>query len=79
MPETDDYEWTKEELAWLRRAERLYADKPKSFKVYTIDGDLTACKLGVPYAALSYHIASNGVVPGCVMTDVHDDEDFGRR
>lgn len=71
-------EWTKSERAWISRARRLFRDKPNTVLLYSTDGEISACKLGVMSYDLSTQIANGAAInSGCVLTDMHDDSGRG--
>lgn len=71
--------WTKEEETALRALRRalLKVKDCNQICLYVVDDWVTACKLGIPSDDLS-QVIGHGLNPGCVLTDMHDDEDFGR-
>lgn len=60
------------EERWLKRAEKLFKDKPDSLIVYVVDDVATVCKQGVSSSDFSQGIA-NELSPTNMLTDVHDD------
>lgn len=71
-------DWTKEEKAWISRAKRLFRDKPASVRLYSTDGEISACKLGVSSDDINTNVANGAAInSGCVLTDMHDREGYG--
>lgn len=71
-------EWAKAERAWISRAIRLFRDKPDAVRLYTTDGEISACKLGVGSDEINITISGGGAInSGAVLTDMHDDEEYG--
>ena len=70
-------EWTPEESRWMKRARKLFRDKPNTVRLYTTDGEITACKRGVPSNDLSEGIAENGIMACCYLNDHEDSFNMG--
>ena len=68
---------TKDESRWVKRAQKLFREKPCDLMLYTTDGEIVVCKLGVTSYDYAETIDRNGITPGCVLTDLHDDNDNG--
>lgn len=70
---------TNQEKQWIKEMDKLSKRRPKSLIAYTTDGDyLVICKRGVSSDDVS-EIVHLPVSAGCVLTDMHDDMDCGRR
>ena len=52
--------------------------KHKSLAIYVLDDMAIVCKLGVPSSEISETVG-RGLRPCCVLTDIHDDMDCGRK
>jgi|JI10StandDraft_1071094.scaffolds.fasta_scaffold88399_3 hypothetical protein len=66
-------EWTKEEARWLSRAQRLFRERPPNIRLYTTDGEISACKDGVPSDVLLETVApGDAIMAGCMLPDMHD-------
>lgn len=66
-------EWTSAEKKWLRAARKLLREKPEKIKIYTVDGEISACKLHVSSHDLCEAIAPRvAIYSGACITDIHD-------
>ena len=70
-------DWTKEERAWLWQFARLISRQPDDIVLCTTDGEITACKRGVPSREVHYPLPG-AIKGGLYLTDVHDDCDCNR-
>lgn len=69
--------WSDKEIKWLKRADRLFKDKPDAIMLYSCDGTITACKISESCRKTSYCIEKSNINCCCVISDVHDDMGFG--
>ena len=65
-------DWTPEEKRWLSRAKRLFREKPEGVCLYTADGEITACRLGVPSTVVCEDLSQGGTVMACCYTSDHE-------
>jgi hypothetical protein len=73
-----DEDWNSIEVRWIRRAKKLLREKPPSVLLYTLDGEIYACKDGVDSGDCIETVAPCGTIGvGCVITDIHDDSGHG--
>lgn len=80
FPHGEKY-WTANEERWIAKAQELLQRKPTTVKLYTIDGEIVACKRGVSSYDLCTMVAAAGIIDGgAMLTDIHDEiTDCGRR
>ncbi len=70
-------EFTKEEISAIRGVKRAFRKLPKTVKLYCTDTELSACKAGTPSEEEYMDILAHGINAGCVLTDMHDDNNNG--
>ena len=63
--------WTDKELKWIRRARRLFKEMPSDIRLYTTDGEITACKLGLS-SEINEALADGAVIMSCCYLSEHD-------
>ena len=66
-------DWTDEESQWIRKAIRLFRRKPPTVDLYTTDGEISACKRGVPSTSLWADVADSGSIMACGYLSDHED------
>jgi len=64
--------WTKDEMRWISRAKRLFKQKPAMLEMYTTDGEISICKIGISSEILNETISESGLHAGATMSDMHD-------
>lgn len=62
----------KTEEAWLRKLKKILASKPEKIILYSTDGDICACKMGVPSGDLARNIAYNIINATNMISDIHE-------
>ncbi|MDQ5987067.1 MAG: hypothetical protein CSYNP_02804 [Syntrophus sp. SKADARSKE-3] len=67
-------DWDANEDRWIKRARKLFREKPDTVLLYTVDGEITACRKGVPSNDLSETVSPMGTISvGAMLTDIHDE------
>lgn len=61
----------------IKRLKEAFDGMPKTLRIYAIDKNVCVCKKGISCDVFSEDVYNN-IDPGAVLSDVHDDMDFGR-
>lgn len=69
----EDNFFDKEEKTWMRKLEKLLANKPEKLRLYTTGGDICVCKIGISANDLCQNLADNIIESTVMITDAHDD------
>lgn len=67
---------TREERLAINRLKKALTTLPSSLIVYVIDDSAVVCKRGVPSEDIAEDVGRS-IRPGLVLTDIHDDMDYG--
>ncbi len=69
---------TKGEERWIRRLRKCLREKPPAIRLYTLDGEIVACKDRVSSYDYSETVFPTGIIgAGAMLTDLHDELNNG--
>lgn len=71
-------EFTSKETKWIKDADRLFKRIPRALRLYVCDSTIEVCKLGQPCDEVTSSISGSIIECCCVVSDVHDDMNYGR-
>ena len=68
---------SQKEIKAIIKLERAFLNLPKTLKIYVVDASVVVCKIGVSSDEICEEVGYAN--PTVMLTDLHDDMDYGRQ